>query len=57
LQLKEKQISPTPYPRATGESAMKLYYHPASTTCRMIMLFAAEEGIALDYQLIDLMKG
>ena len=36
---------------------MKLYYHPASTTCRMIMMFAAEEGIALDYQLIDLMTG
>jgi len=36
---------------------MKLYYHPASTTCRMIMMFCAEEGIALDYQLVDLMKG
>ncbi|MHB8535194.1 MAG: glutathione S-transferase family protein [Sulfuricaulis sp.] len=36
---------------------MKLYYHPASTTCRMIMMFAAEEGIALDYHLIDLMTG
>lgn len=36
---------------------MKLYYHPASTTSRMIMMFAAEEGIALDYQLIDLMTG
>jgi len=36
---------------------MKLYYHPGSTTSRMIMLFAAEEGIALDYQLVDLMAG
>ncbi len=36
---------------------MKLYSHPASTTCRMIMMFAAEEGIALDYQFVDLMKG
>lgn len=36
---------------------MKLYYHPASTTCRIIMMFAAEEGIALDYELVDLMKG
>lgn len=36
---------------------MKLYYHPASTTCRMIMMFAAEEGIPLDYVLVDLMKG
>ena len=36
---------------------MKLDYHPASTTSRMIMLFAAEEGIALDYQIVDLMTG
>lgn len=36
---------------------MKLYYHPASTTSRIVMLFAAEEGIALDYQLVDLMTG
>ena len=36
---------------------MKLYYHPASTTCRMIMLFAAEEGINLDYKIVDLFTG
>lgn len=36
---------------------MKLYYHPVSTTCRPIMLLAAEDGIALDYQLVDLFKG
>lgn len=36
---------------------MELYYHPASTTCRMILMFAAEEGIALDTHLVDLMKG
>jgi glutathione S-transferase len=36
---------------------MKLYYHPASTTSRIIMMFAAEEGIALDYQVVDLMTG
>jgi glutathione S-transferase len=36
---------------------MKLYYHPASTTSRPVVLFAAEEGIALDLQLVDLMKG
>ena len=36
---------------------MKLYYHPVSTTCRPIMLFAAESGIALDFQLVDLFKG
>jgi glutathione S-transferase len=36
---------------------MKLYYHPASTTSRPVLLFAAEEGIALDLQLVDLMTG
>lgn len=36
---------------------MKLYMHPASTTCRPIMLFAAEEGIALDHQVVDIMAG
>lgn len=36
---------------------MKLYYHPVSTTCRPILLFAAESGIALDLQLVDLFKG
>jgi len=36
---------------------MKLYYHPVSTTSLMIMQFSAEEGVELDYQLVDLMKG
>lgn len=36
---------------------MKLYYHPVSTTCRPIMLFAAESTIALEFQLVDLFKG
>jgi glutathione S-transferase len=36
---------------------MKLYYHPASTVSRMVMLFAAHEGIVLDYVLVDLMTG
>jgi glutathione S-transferase len=36
---------------------MKLYYHPVSTTSRMIMLFAAEEGVDLDFEVVDLMTG
>lgn len=36
---------------------MKLYYHPVSTTCRPILLFAADEAIQLDLQLVDLFKG
>jgi glutathione S-transferase len=36
---------------------MKLYYHPASTTSRPIMLFAAENGAALDMQVVDLFTG
>ena len=36
---------------------MKLYYHPASTTSRIVMLCAAEENIALEYQVVDLFTG
>ncbi len=36
---------------------MKLYFHPASTTCRPIMLLAAAENIAIDYQMVDLFTG
>ncbi len=36
---------------------MKLYYHPASTTSRPLMLFAAENGIKMDMQVVDLFTG
>jgi len=36
---------------------MKLYYHPVSTVCRPIMLFAEEHALDLDYQVIDLFQG
>ena len=36
---------------------MKLYYHPVSTTSRPVMLLAADENIALDYELVDLFTG
>ena len=36
---------------------MKLHYHPISTTCRTIMLFAAESGIPLEMKLVDLFTG
>ena len=36
---------------------MKLYYHPISTTSRPIMLFAAENGIPLEMQVVDLFTG
>jgi len=36
---------------------MKLYYHPVSTVSRPVVLFAADSGIPLDYQVVDLMKG
>ena len=36
---------------------MKLYYHPVSTTSRPIHLFAAESGINLDLQVVDLFTG
>jgi glutathione S-transferase len=36
---------------------MKLYYHPVSTTSRPVVLFAAESGIPLDFQIVDLFTG
>lgn len=36
---------------------MKLYYHPVSTTSRPIALFAADYGIELEYQAVDLFTG
>ena len=36
---------------------MKIYYHPASTTSRPLMLFAAEEGVTIDFELVDLFTG
>lgn len=36
---------------------MKLYYHPASTASRPILLFAAESDLSLDLQLVDIFKG
>jgi glutathione S-transferase len=36
---------------------MKLYYHPASTVSRPIMLFAHEQGVPLEYQLVDIFTG
>jgi glutathione S-transferase len=36
---------------------MKLYYHPASTTSRSVQMFALDQGIALDYELVDLFTG
>ena len=36
---------------------MKLYYHPVSTTSRPVVLFAAESGIPLDMQIVDLFTG
>ena len=36
---------------------MKLYYHPASTTSRPVVLFAAENKIALELQVVDLFTG
>jgi len=36
---------------------MKLYMHPVSTTSRSVRLFCAENGIAIDEEMIDLMTG
>src|SRR4051812_45326017 len=39
-----------------GEN-MQLYHHPASTTSRMVMLFAAENHIPLDMKVVDIFTG
>ena len=44
-------------PPPRGDTAMKLHYHPISTTCRTIMLFAAESGIPLEMKVVDLFTG
>ena len=36
---------------------MKLYHHPVSTVSRPIVLFAADNGIPLEYQVVDLTTG
>ena len=36
---------------------MKIFYHPASTTSRPLMLFAGESGIKADFQVVDLFTG
>ncbi len=36
---------------------MKIYYHPVSTTSRPLMLFAQENNLPIDFQVVDLMKG
>ena len=36
---------------------MKLYFHPASTTSRVVWMFAMDQGVALDYQVVDLFTG
>lgn len=36
---------------------MKIYYHSISTTSRPLMLFVAENGLDVDFQLVDLMTG
>lgn len=36
---------------------MKLYYHPVSTTCRPLMLFAADSGLDIDFKVVDLFTG
>ena len=36
---------------------MKIYYHPASTTSRPLMLFAAESALDVEFQVVDLFTG
>jgi glutathione S-transferase len=40
-----------------GDTVVKLYHHPISTTSRTVMLFAAESGIPLELKVVDLFTG
>jgi glutathione S-transferase len=42
---------------AQWRTTMKLYMHPISTACRPVFLFAADNNIAMDHELVDLMTG
>src|SRR3990172_4428398 len=47
-----------PSPRSTRRRrTMRIYYHPASTTSRPLMLFAAESGMDIEFKLVDIMGG
>src|SRR5260370_8252385 len=39
------------------EETMKLYTHPVSTTSRPVMQFIADNNIAVDMQVVDILKG
>ncbi|HSG77379.1 MAG TPA: glutathione S-transferase family protein [Burkholderiales bacterium] len=36
---------------------MRVYYHPASTTSRIIMMFAAEEAPEIEFKTVDIFTG
>jgi len=36
---------------------MKLFMHPVSTTCRPVMMFIADNNIAVEMELVDILKG
>ena len=36
---------------------MRIYYHPASTTSRPLMLFALESGLEVEFKVVDLFTG
>jgi glutathione S-transferase len=43
--------------RPTEHEAMKLYYHPVSTTSRPVLLFVMENNLPVELQVVDLMTG
>jgi glutathione S-transferase len=43
-------------PRSKGD-IVKIHYHPASTTSRPLMLFAAEQGLDAEFVLVDIFTG
>jgi glutathione S-transferase len=50
-------LSPESQPVLHQELPLKIYYHPISTTSRMLMLFAEDSAIKVDFQVVDLFTG
>ena len=63
LQLGDFPLEPAPSPahasrfRQPRASTMKIYYHPASTVSRPVMMFIEDNAVAVDFQLVDIFTG
>jgi glutathione S-transferase len=45
------------FPARRSSAMMKIYYHPASTVSRPVMMFVEESAIPAEFQLVDIFTG